>query len=241
MKHVYAPTDLESDSMPATIVIPQYRHHDLTLSCIRTLRECDTKRWPVIAVDDGSPDESMLSHIERLPHVTLLRQPHRGVTAAWNVGWQEAKTRWIVFLNNDTLSFGAWVDRLLFPLITGCVQMTGLRMRREDFLPRAVLEKLPIRHVLEGWCFAIGRSTLEQHGGFDSQLTTYWSDTDLQMRLMKNRQEHATLLALPDLPLEHLEHRTAHDPHSLPQRGEAWRADRGRFIAKWRRDDTPTS
>ncbi|MEX0725314.1 MAG: glycosyltransferase [Planctomycetaceae bacterium] len=237
-----------------TIIIPQYRHLDLTLACLRTLRETDPHPWPVIVVDDGSPDDCWLAEIERSPHVTSIRQPHRGVTAAWNVGWQAARTECVVFLNNDVVSRGGWVERLLTPLAKGDALMTGVRMRREEFLPRALMQRLPARVFLEGWCFALSRRSLQQLDGFDPELATYWSDTDLQLRLMKNRlsrscgvagvessspqqltePSRSPLLSLPDLPIEHIGHVTAHDSACLPQRRQLWQADRERFIAKWK-------
>ncbi len=219
----------------ATIIIPQYMHLELTCECLRTLRECDPVSWPAIVVDDGSPADAIyVTGLDVLPDVTVIRQSHRGVTAAWNLGWLAVSTPWVIFLNNDVVSNGPWVEQLVQPLIDGEAQMTGVRLREEKFLPHAISERLPTRQFLEGWCFAMSTTTLRILNGFDAELLMYWSDTDLQLRLMLSRMSQCPLLAIPDLPLEHLGHATAHDPHCLPQQRDRWRADRRRFINKWK-------
>ncbi len=219
----------------ATIIIPQYMHLDLTRQCLRTLRECDPVLWPVIVVDDGSSEEALrAAGLDAFPQVTLIRQSHRGVTAAWNLGWPAVTTPRVIFLNNDVVSHGPWVEQLVQPLIDGEAQMTGVCLRQEQLLPHAILERFPMPQFLEGWCFAMRTTTLRIHNGFDSDLLTYWSDTDLQLRLMLSRLSPQPLLAIPDLPLDHLGHATAHDPHCLPRQRDRWRADRRRFIDKWK-------
>ncbi|MFN0196413.1 MAG: glycosyltransferase family 2 protein [Planctomycetaceae bacterium] len=226
----------------ATIIIPQYMHLELTRQCLRTLRECDPVPWPAIVVDDGSSEEALrAAELDSFPQVTLIRQSHRGVTAAWNLGWPAVTTPWVIFLNNDVVSHGPWVEQLVQPLIDGEAHMTGVNIRQERFLPHEILERLTMQRFIEGWCFAMSKMALQVLNGFDAELLTYWSDTDLQVRLMLGRSSSCSLLTIPDLPLEHLGHATAHDPHCLPRQRDCWQADRRRFIDKWKTIDRPAA
>lgn len=216
----------------ATIVVPQYGRAELTCACIASLRERERVPWPVIVVDDGSGPGCIESLVERrFPATRIVRQSHAGVTAAWNCGAAHVETPLIVFLNNDVLFDGPAVERLVAPVRDGRSLVSGIRLRREVALPGAVLRKLPTDRFVEGWCFAVATETLRRAGGFDPAMRVYWSDTDLQARLLREEPHRREALACqPELPLRHLGHRTA---HRLAGRSAVWRADRAAFVAKW--------
>ncbi|MCC7423497.1 MAG: glycosyltransferase family 2 protein [Planctomycetaceae bacterium] len=131
--------------MSATVIIPQHGRADLTLACITSIRRHESHPWPILVIDDGSPDKSaqqltQLLHLQSdhaqlaapstklagsqcLPngvshssHITVLHQPHRGLTAAWNTAALHATTPILVFLNNDTIASGPFLQSLILPL-----------------------------------------------------------------------------------------------------------------------------
>ncbi len=161
----------------------------------------------------------------------LIEQPHHGVSAAWNLGAAAARTPYLVFLNNDVVAQGPTIGALIAPLCRPDCVLAGIRRRRETSLPREVLRRLPTELYLQGWCFATTAETFRRVGGFDEAMTVYWSDTDFQARVIR---EHGALadatVVLPDLPLRHLAHRTA---HRRPEHWRIWQADRESFVAKW--------
>lgn len=239
----------------ATVIIAQHGRSEMTLGCLRSLREAEDVLWPVIVVDDGSPARYAAA-IESagIAGVRLVRQSRRGVTAAWNAGARNAQTPLLVFLNNDVVFDGPAISRLLAPLRKGPAVVSGVRLRRETALPAAVLRELPTEQFLEGWCLAVRREDFERAGGFDEAMRTWWSDTDLQARLLLERHGQVRhrkpdclakaaflasgdrpadcrlLAAAPELPLRHLGHRTA---CRMPDRPTQWRNDRRVFIEKW--------
>ena len=219
----------------ATVVIPQFGRAELTCACIRSLRREETTPWPIIVVDDGSPPESPRRvEAEQFPEITVIPQSHRGVSAAWNRGAVEVRTPYVVFLNNDVLFRGPALERLLAPLSSGRALIAGVRLRTEQLLPRRILEALPSDRFLEGWCLATSMDDFQHLDGFDESLAVYWSDTDFQARMIEaeaiDRSAVCPLHELPDLPLSHLGHRTA---HRIRDRRGLWQKDRNRFIAKW--------
>ena len=215
----------------ATVVIPQFDRAELTCACIESLRRQEPIRWPVIVVDDGSSPGCADAVMARgFLDTTVIRQPHTGVTAAWNLGAAHATTPLIVFLNNDVLFMDSAIERLISCLRQGAALVSGAAWRRERLLPHRVLRRLSTDRFLQGWCLAVSAETLRAIGGFDESMKVYWSDTDFQVRVLRAAGDPQALVCRSDLPLHHLGHRTA---HRLPNRCAAWRADRAAFIAKW--------
>jgi len=215
--------------MDATIVIPQHERSELTLATVRALRRHETRRWPIVVVDDGSSAEAAAA-LERLPDdVQSLRQPHRGVTAAWNLALQHVTTPVVILLNNDVLIDGAWVGRLIEPVRCGWAAVSGVERRREGAVPADVLQQVGRSEFVAGWCWAFRAADARALGGFDPTLWLYFSDTDLQARLLGN----ADVAIVDGLPLRHVGHQST---RSLAGRGAQWRADRARFVSKWSSD-----
>jgi GT2 family glycosyltransferase len=223
---------LSASSCDATLVIPQFRRSELTERCVQTFRAHHGPDPSILIVDDGSPPEE----VERLRSAlggaaTILDQPRCGVTAAWNAGLHASRSAHLVFLNNDTVTYGAWLDRLLVPLRANAARMIGVAWRQERQLPAVLARQRRFCRLLTGWCFAIARADLVALGGFDASLRRYFSDTDLQLRLLTGDAEDP-LLAVEGLPLVHLGHATA---HRLADRATQWERDRRLFQAKWHR------
>lgn len=216
-----------------TVVIPQFGRSELTERCVQTFRSHHGPEPSILIVDDGSP-AGELARLRRSlgDSAAFLTQPHRGVTAAWNAALSAAPSPHLLFLNNDTVTHGPWLDRLLAPLRTGAARMIGVAWRRERHLPAALARRQRFRRLLAGWCFALARADLVSLGGFEVLLTRYFSDTDLQLRLLANDAADEPLLAVEGLPLLHLGHATA---HRLTDRAAQWERDRRRFLAKWSR------
>jgi GT2 family glycosyltransferase len=215
--------------MDVTIVIPQHERSELTLATVSALRRYESRDWPILVVDDGSSADAA-AKLEQLPDgVAVLRQPHRGVTAAWNLGLQHVTTPIVMLLNNDVLIDGAWVERLSEPVRDGRVAVSGVERRRERAVPADLLQQIGRSEFIAGWCWSFRTADARAMGGFDPTLWLYFSDTDLQARLLRN----ADIAIVDGLPLRHLGHRST---RSLAGRGAQWRADRARFIAKWRSD-----
>jgi GT2 family glycosyltransferase len=236
----FAPLRQKLEAMPlprtllessTTLIIPQFHRPDLTLACIRSFQSAHGAATPILVIDDGSDAPSLRTlQSARLPATQIVPQPHRGLTAAWNNGLARADTRWLVFLNNDVTTHGPWLPSLLEPIESGRALMTGVRLRTEQRLPPDLLNRLPARRVLAGWCFAISRDHLLHLGGFDESFRLYFSDTDLQLRLIESHSADSPLLAVPGLTLTHAAHATT---RSTNARRRLWRHDRDRFIAKW--------
>jgi len=216
----------------ATIVIPQHERADLTVAVVRALRTYEPVRWPIIVVDDGSRSSAAELVEQRCHDVRLLRQPHLGVTAAWNSGLQAVATPLVVLLNNDVTVGGRWVDPLLRPLRLGTAIVSGAEARIENSVPAAVLARLARREFIAGWCWAFRAGDVQMLGGFDGTLRMYFSDTDLQARLLGLEAAMDAPTVVRGLPLRHVGHGST---RFLSERRAIWTSDRARFIRKWMR------
>lgn len=208
-----------------TVVIPQFGQSAMTLHCVRAILEYHPHMARILIVDDGSPDVDMrnLSHAQ-LPLTEIVRhRSQQGVTQAWNTGLRHSRTDTVVFLNNDVVTSGPWMNPLVAPLhsVDEGILLTGAASRREQLLPKNV-------PLLEGWCLAGRTELLRRHGGFDPRFRLYFSDTDLQWRLLL--QSPNALRCVGNLPLQHLGHATTR--HESGRR-QLWETDRQRFVEKW--------
>jgi GT2 family glycosyltransferase len=223
---------------PATIVIPQRGLSGLTLDCIRSFRRHHGDACRIVIVDDGSPPADVQAiAAQRLKNVDLVCRPPEGVTAAWNAGARGLDTPVIVFLNNDATTLAPWLDDLVAPLVHRTAVVSGAELRNERTVPAAILRRLPTRRFAAGWCFAVRRDDFEAVGGFNSTLETYFSDTDLQSRLLQHHDSDERGIAIPiGGRLRHAGHATARRD---PNRASHWRADRARFISLWHPSRVP--
>jgi len=92
--------------MDISIVIVNYKSKDLTLNCIRSIRQAD---WPgldyeIIVVDNYSEDLSGedLKQCGEIQY--LMNGQNRGLGAANNKGIRQAKGKYIAIMNPDTLA-----------------------------------------------------------------------------------------------------------------------------------------
>ncbi|HEX8096567.1 MAG TPA: glycosyltransferase [Pyrinomonadaceae bacterium] len=99
----------------ASVIIPVFNKVEYTFQCLRSLmREVDLKGCEVIVVNNASSDETLevLSHFAGLVRV-INNEENLGFVEACNRGAAEARGKYLVFLNNDTVVLPGWLKHLL--------------------------------------------------------------------------------------------------------------------------------
>jgi GT2 family glycosyltransferase len=227
----------------AGIIVAQYGQGELTVECLRSFYACHAPETPIVVVDDGSPRQEDVRPLQDLKwagcHVIRCSQ-NRGVTSAWNRGARFLNRYYpcdvLVFLNNDTLTHGPWLEALSDPVLNRETLLAGVHWRRERRVPEKLQQQWPLSRFLEGWCFALRTDLFLALDGFERRLRLYFSDTDLQLRAAQQSVSTVPhthdLLIVPNLPLQHLAHQTTQRELT---RQEQWHADRKRFLARWSR------
>ncbi|QDT52166.1 Glycosyl transferase family 2 [Caulifigura coniformis] len=219
--------------MRTAIVMAQHGQPQLTIACLQTLRRHHGDEPPVVLVDDGSPPGDLEQVLAAaIANLQIVRRPHRGVTAAWNAGAACCTADVLIFLNNDVITTGPWADRLADLLVDRRIAVAGVERRRERHVSPEVLSRLPTGEFAAGWCFAVRRSDFEAIHSYRSALRLYFSDTDLQSRLLVRGGTGGEGIAAVPLPLKHLGHATT---SACTTRHAQWQADRRRFQRLWKR------
>lgn len=92
-----------------SIIIPVYKIKEIYLrSCFQSLLAQDMYDFQIIAIDDGSPDQSgdiCDEYAKQDKRVIVIHQDNAGVSVARNNGIKAATTEWITFVDPDD-----WVE-----------------------------------------------------------------------------------------------------------------------------------
>jgi GT2 family glycosyltransferase/glycosyltransferase involved in cell wall biosynthesis len=194
-----------------SIIIPVFNQLRFTQACLASLQEHQgTERFEVIVVDDRSTDGTA-EVVPRLPGVVYLRnEMNSGFIASCNHGAEQARGKYLVFLNNDTLVKLGWLtalldtfaeesragivgSKLLYP--DGRLQEAGGIIWRDasgwnygKFDDPKKPEYNYLREV--DYCSAaalmIPKSLFTSVGGFDSRYApAYYEDTDLAFKVRR--------------------------------------------------------
>lgn len=87
-----------------SIIVPVYNSETSLNTCINSILQQDYHSWELILIDDGSHDNSYkICKQYEINHnnITILRQNHKGVSAARNYGIESAKGEFICFIDSD--------------------------------------------------------------------------------------------------------------------------------------------
>ncbi|HET9482277.1 MAG TPA: glycosyltransferase family 2 protein [Candidatus Polarisedimenticolia bacterium] len=211
-----------------SIVIPVHGRFGLTRQCLESLLGQRPRiPWEAVVVDDASPEdlrEALELDDDRL---RILRRGERGGFArACNEGARSALGELLVFLNNDTLPRGGWLDalvdharehslagivgsRLLYP--DGSIQHAGVVICHDHY-PRHVYAGFPGDHpavtrprryqAVTAASMLVRREVFEVLSGFDTGYTNGLEDADFCLRA--GRLGHEIHYA-PDSVVVHLE------------------------------------
>ena len=97
------------------IIVVSYRTRELTLECLRSvMRETKHASYELLVVDNASDDGSAAAIAEEFPGIRLMaRSGNVGFARANNIAAKEAKGRYLLLLNPDTVVIEGGIDRLI--------------------------------------------------------------------------------------------------------------------------------
>lgn len=88
--------------MKITVIIPVFNKSRYIERALISVLAQEYQEWEIIAVDDGSIDDSaaiVKGYLD--PRIRCIRQENQGVSVARNRGIAEANTEWVAFLDAD--------------------------------------------------------------------------------------------------------------------------------------------
>lgn len=106
---------LAEEKIDVSIIIPVYNQWKMTEACLKSVHEeyCRTDlHVEIILADDGSTDETIHAevHFPGIRHIKT--QQNRGFLRNCNESAQQARGKYILFLNNDTIVMPGWLSSL---------------------------------------------------------------------------------------------------------------------------------
>lgn len=111
-----APAISGGDAEPlVSIIVVSYRTRELTLECLRSVvRETKHTSYELLVVDNASDDGSAAAIAREFPGIRLMaRTDNVGFARANNIAAAEAKGRYLLLLNPDTVVLEGGIDRLV--------------------------------------------------------------------------------------------------------------------------------
>ncbi len=107
-------TNLENDeSIDLSMVIPVYNAEKMLKACMNSIVKQKTKyHFEVIVINDGSTDNS-LQILKEYSNIKVIDKQNEGVAVARNVGLDNAKGKYIAFIDSDDIIDENYVEKLL--------------------------------------------------------------------------------------------------------------------------------
>lgn len=91
--------------MNLSIIIPTFNRQHLLGRAIKSVLSQSYLKgrldWELILIDDGSTDSTEAWLRDEYPNLTYIKQDNAGVSAARNIGLQQANGKWVALLDSD--------------------------------------------------------------------------------------------------------------------------------------------
>lgn len=232
-----------------SIIILNYNTRDLTIACIQSLftyykKQIEDGEFEIIIVDNASSDGTV-SIIQKQPwfsHITLVQNKENvGFSKGCNRGAQQAKGKYLLFLNSDTQMLDNGLLGMLDYLEKHeTVGILGGRLQNTDgsyqasagvfyTLPRVLLlligaerlgklryspEKISPVDWVSGAMLMTDKTLFEKLDGFDEQLFMYMEDMELCFRIKKGGK---TVVFYPECVVKHISHGSSNRGFAIVQ------------------------
>jgi hypothetical protein len=189
------------------VIVVNYNSWAYLENCLQALLDTTGNETEVIVVDNGSVDGSLDRVANLFPEIRLVcSQNNLGYAGGNNLGARQARGRYLVFLNPDTMPTAGWLAALTTALehnpriglatskviflhqlervnaAGNDIHLTGLTLCRGLGWSVSTLDQPVIVGAVSGAAFAIRRDLFELLGGFDERFFMYMEDTDLSQR-----------------------------------------------------------
>ncbi|MDR3466431.1 MAG: glycosyltransferase [Xanthobacteraceae bacterium] len=239
-----------------SIVVLNYNKPELTLRCLRHLW-CNTwgYRYEVIVVDNGS-SPAEFAKLQRVGPARILRlTQNRYFGEGNNIGAEQAKGDYVVFLNNDAFVADGWLaplvttvagayragaagPRLLYP--DGRLQEAGAyvdetgepiqvgKMGADSLID---VDQPRIVDYCSAACLLVRRDLFVEVGGFDLIFDpAYYEDVDLCLRIASQGR---FVYYCPASVVVHLEHATTAEVREHLPIDDIVALNRANFLSRW--------
>jgi glycosyltransferase involved in cell wall biosynthesis len=172
-----------------SVVLPCYNAHAFLPRALDSVRAQTYLDIEIIVVDDGSNNPETITYLDALPDdVHLVRHENRGLAAARNTGFRNAKGRYVLPLDCDDWIEPTFIEAALAALeaapqcryayahIALSGEASGTLAKHFNYFEQLFLNQLP-------YCILIERDAWEQQGGYDETMRQGYEDWEFNIRL----------------------------------------------------------
>lgn len=202
-------TNEKADTPLISVIIVNYNGGNFLQKAVDSLARQTFSNFELILVDNASTDGSVSSiDLSGLPSAQLILHPENsGFAAGNNIAAQQAKGRWLVLLNPDTVADERWLEHLVTSAAANPNVLT-FASAQIDLSDGKIMDGAGDAYLIfgmpwrggfgrpasempeKGWCFsACGATAMYdkylflEHQGFDERFFCYCEDVDLGFRL----------------------------------------------------------
>jgi GT2 family glycosyltransferase/SAM-dependent methyltransferase/glycosyltransferase involved in cell wall biosynthesis len=252
----WEPLSFDAGAAPhVSIVIPVYNKHLYTFTCLKSiLNSRPARSYEVIVVDDCSTDDTAVM-LQAMQGIQVVRPEHnQGFIKGCNQGAAIARGKYVLFLNNDTIVEGHWLDslvntfeqipsagligaKLLYP--NGQLQEaggiiwndgSGWNYGRCDDPDKPEYSYLREVDYCSGACIVVPRKLFLDVGGFDERyVPAYGEDSDLAFKV---REAGRKVYYQPECQVVHFEGVSSGTDPSKGVKGYQ-QINKEKFFEKW--------
>ena len=138
--------DRKTDNMKLSIIIVSWNVSRELLNCLRSIMENrPSHSYEIIVIDNASTDGTIDAVQNEFPEVKLIiNKENRGFAAANNIGIEQSKGEYILFLNPDTVIHPNSLDKLItFMDINESIGVCGPKLLNLDGSPQQSVRRIP--------------------------------------------------------------------------------------------------
>ncbi|MDO4787944.1 MAG: glycosyltransferase family 2 protein [Johnsonella sp.] len=188
-----------------SIIIPNFNGMKFLPECIESLRKQSVRNFDILVVDNASSDGSR-EWLQKNGICSLFLEENLGFAGGVNAGLSTVDTKYVILLNNDTIVFEDYVERLreAIELSENIFSVSSMMIQAKN---RDLIDDAGDGFCILGWAYQIGvgeriekyqkpravfsacagaaiyrKSVLDEIGFFDEMHFAYLEDIDLGYR-----------------------------------------------------------
>ena len=193
-----------------TIITVNYNQASVTCDLLNSLSKISYKNVEIIVVDNGSMEDFSIIK-SKYPGINLISsEKNLGFAGGNNLGLNQAKGKYILFINNDVEVKPNFLEPLLEKIVI-CENIAGVSPKIKYFSPGNIIQyagsnpvnpftlrnkhigtgkldngqfnKTKITSYLHGACMLVKKSTIDIIGKMDEQFFLYYEEQDWSERM----------------------------------------------------------